>query len=538
MEDIIYVFGHKNPDSDSICSAICYAELKNLLGLKNAQAFRLGELTKETKFILNYFDFPEPELLKDVMPQIKDLRFYRPLPISKEEPIKRVWEQLKIADGSKVVSIVDNEGYLEGLITAGDITEIYMESDVDVLNTYKIYFKNLLEVIQGTIIRGGYTSRAIEGGIYLSTTVPKDKSLTYKDVVIVNTLRDFTYFANTTECGVIIITDNQEPEIPENNYKCIVKVPYGYIKTISTLYQSVTVGSVMKKENIDLFVDDNYVSDAQDIMKTSAHRNFPVLDIQGKFIGIISRRHLLDVRRKKCILIDHNERGQSVSGLKDAQIIEIIDHHRVADVQTTDPLYIRSEPVGCTATIIYKAYCENKIFPRKEIAGLLLSAIISDTLNFSSPTCTQEDIITAKKLALIANIEIERYALEMLSAGAQTNDAPAEDLINMDRKEFAFGKYKVSITQMNVLSLTSISHRESEFVEAMEKLCEDKDYDLGLFMITDISLNGSKIIACGRKRDLVKKAFKMSESENVKFLPGVVSRKKQIVPKLISASQM
>ncbi len=539
MDNTVYVFGHKNPDTDSICSAICYAELKRLLGVKKAQAFRLGELTKETQFVLDYFKFEAPELLKDVKPQIKDLQIYRPLAISKEEPIKRVWEQLKRTDGNKIVSIIDNDGFLEGLISVGDIAEVYMtNSNENILKDSKIFFRNLIDVVDGEILCGGYPSRIIEGGIYLVNTLDEDTYLNYKDIIVVNNQNDFNKYATQTQCGVIIITDNIKPNIPEGCYKCIVKVPYNYMKTISILFQSLSVEAIMKTEKIELFVEDNYVSDAAEFMRTSAYRNFPVLDGEGKFVGIISRRHLLGVNRKKCILIDHNERGQSVAGLADAQIVEIIDHHRVADIQTSDPLYIRSEPVGCTATIVYKAYCENKIFPRKEISGLLLSAILSDTLKFTSPTCTEDDRKAAKELAILAEVDLEEYSFEMLAAGTAITEFSAEELLQMDRKEFVFDRYKISITQMNTMSLRSLTSIKQDIMEAMKKLADSHGYDLVIFMITDLILSGSEIISYGRKKDLVKKAFKMDDNEDIKFLPGVVSRKKQVVPNLISASKM
>ncbi len=535
MPSKTYIFGHKNPDTDSICSSIAYGELKKQQGYTHYQSARLGAVSKETKFVLDYFHFEEPELLKDVKPQIKDISIHHPKAVNKSDPIKKVWDVMK-GKGNKLVPITNEGGLLEGVVSIGDITNIYIDySDNDLLSRYEIKFSNLIDVLDAKYVCGEYPYENIEGDIFVGhpTKTPTSK----KDVLITGLSEKILKHADTFDYGCIILAEGADIDIKKSNC-AIYRVKYDIIKLVNLLNQAISISSIMRTHNIISFSTESYIDDIFEEMKTSTHRNFPVLDRNGVFSGVISRRHLIDYERKKVILIDHNERSQSVEGLDQADILEIIDHHRVADIQTAMPLLIRSEPVGCSATIVYKLYRESCIRPKKEVAGLLLAAILSDTLMFSSPTCTDEDKKIAETLADIAGVNIEEFGRGMFSAGSSLTGYTPEQILNIDRKAFSFDKYSVSISQVNTLDFRSIVDKKEELIAAMTALYDNNQYDLVILLITDIVAHGSEILAVGKAKELLNKAFSMDVKNDSFFLPGVVSRKKQIVPNLIMASQM
>lgn len=539
MKNRLYIFGHKNPDTDSICSSIGYAELKRQMGYEKAKAYRLGKTNKETDFILDYFKVEPPEFLPDVKVRINDLNLYNPIRLSADAPINKVWDTLKKSGGSRVVPIVDDCDCMEGLVSMGDITELFLEvSDESVASRYEILFKNLLEILDGKVVAGNYNYDKVSGSLYIGTNIPNDTKITDKDIILTAKLENALKFAHVYNCGCVILTDGIVPRGFENVKTAIMSVEYTMFKTVSMISSAISIRSVMKLDGIVSFANDSYVDDIIDIMKTSKHRNFPVVDRKGRIKGIISRRHLIDYNAKNVILIDHNERSQSVEGLEQARIVEVIDHHRVADIQTEYPLYIRSEPVGCSATIVFKMYNENKIHIKPDIAGLLLSAILSDTLMFSSPTCTQDDINAADKLAEIADINIETFGREMFTVSTSIDDYTAEEILSIDRKRFNFDKYCSYISQINTLDFKGILNKQKDILEAMESFCKEKNGDFVMLMVTDIVAGGSEVFVVGRAKDLMLRAFGMKRDEKNIFLPGIVSRKKQIVPKLTQAVNM
>jgi len=536
MEKKIYVFGHRSPDTDSICSAIAYAELKKQTGYHTATAYRLGEISDETRFVLDYFGAPMPELITDVGPTLYDLDIYKPEAISLDEPIREAWDRLKNTKGSRLLPVVDADGKYGGILSTSDITDFFMENaDENTVYQYEILFKNIIKVLDVINIDGKYKYKKVEGRICLTSRID-DIELDDRDVVITGDTQIAKRVAEEGKCGCLIITNGREiPKIETSC--CVVTVETSLFRTINLVNQSVSVGSLARKDNIVSFALDSQIDDVINIVQTSPHRNFPVMNADGEFAGTISRRHLIEYNKKNVILVDHNERSQSAEGLEQAEILEIIDHHRVADVQTDTPLFIRAEPLGSTATIVYKMFVEKQGAITRKVAGMLLSAILSDTLMFNSPTTTQDDKVAARRLATIAEIDIDDYGRKMFSVSMSLKGSSPTEILAIDRKRFSFGKNAVFISQINTLDFKSIIEMEEELERAMEEFVLENECDLYILMITDVVGCGTELVVAGRAKDLTLKAFGLPFSERSVFLPGVVSRKKQIVPKLTYAAQ-
>jgi len=533
----VYVFGHTNPDTDSICSAIAYAELKKQLGYPSAAAYRLGDINSETRFVLDYFNVAVPELVTDVGPTLYDLEVYKPESIAVDAPILDAWHQFKDMTGSRILPVVDKEGKYSGILSMTDLSSFFMENiDEDIVYEYEILFKNLINVLDVIEVKGEYEYEKVEGKICLTNRI-NDTELTDRDIVITGDQQVAQKRAEEGKCGCLIVTNGIA--IPQVETECcIVAVETSMFKTVNLVNQSISVGSLAQKENIIAFALDSQIDDVISIVQSSAYRNFPVMDSEGEFAGVISRRHLIEYNKKKVILIDHNERSQSVEGLEQAEILEIIDHHRVADVQTDSPLFIRSEPLGSTATIVYKMFMESRAAITRKVAGMLLSAILSDTLMFNSPTTTEDDKVAAKNLATIAEIDIDEYSREMFTVALSLKGSKPIDILAMDRKRFTFGRNVVFISQVNTLDFKSILEMEDALKTAMDEFIAERECHLYILMITDIVECGTELVVAGRARDLAVKAFGLPAKEHSVFLPGVVSRKKQIVPKLTYAAQV
>lgn len=539
MESQLFIFGHRNPDTDSICSSIAYAQLKRELGFSGANAYKLDELNQETQFLLDYFGVPSPPLLHDVKLQLKDLNLYKPLSIFENEPLKKAWDALNESKGSRIIPILDASNEVKGLIGVGDLMKIFMEvSDEEVVKRHEILYDNLISILNGKQIFGKYNYEKLDGALYIGTNYLDAAKICDKDIIITGKIDSAWKIAYELNCGCLILTNGIKP-IGLDSAKCaVVTVEHTMFKTVSLVNQAISIRSVMQNDNIITFSEDGNIDDIIEIMKTSSHRNFPVVNSDGVLVGILSRRHLIEYNAKKVILVDHNERSQSVEGLEQAEIVEIIDHHRVADIQTNSPLYIRSEPVGCTATIIFKMYNENNVAVKKEIAGLLLGAILSDTLMFNSPTCTNEDRKSAAKLAEIAQVNVEEFGRKMFLVSTSVDKYTPEQILSIDRKRFLFGKNIAYISQINTIDFEGISHRQDEMFAAMEKFYKESGCDLVMLMVTDIVAEGSEIMAVGRGKTLLHQAFGMKAEQRSVFIDGVVSRKKQVVPKLTQAVYM
>ncbi|MCL2353740.1 MAG: putative manganese-dependent inorganic diphosphatase [Defluviitaleaceae bacterium] len=529
-KDNVYIFGHKKPDTDTICSAMAYAHLKREMGLSGAVAYRLGEINQETAYVLEHFEQAVPQELKDVKLQISDLDIYKPVTLLESQPIKLAWDIMQQEETSRLVPVVDAGGKLKGIIGIGDITEIFMEDGEDIsLSKYEILYENFISTLSGSKVGGGYGYEKLSGRLFIGD-VCEGVEVSDKDIIITSNADEAWRLAYQYDFGCIILADGKKPKNFEN-FKCaLVCVEASALKVANLIKQAISIGSIMKPKDIIAFYEDTYLDAVFETMRNTRFRNFPILHRDGSLYGILSRRHVMGVPGKKVILVDHNEKGQSADGLDQAEIIEIIDHHRIADLQTNAAPYSRIEPVGCTSTIIYKLYKENGVDIPKGIAGLMLSAILSDTLKFSSPTCTPQDEEVGRELARIAGVDIDAYASEMFKAGTNMDAMSVREMLEVDQKPFTFGKASAYVSQIMVMDLPSMLARKDEILAEMEAFRAEVECDLITFMVTDLTQNGSELFAVGGAKDLVEMAFGMKPAENSIFLPDVVSRKKQIVP--------
>ncbi|OON98383.1 MAG: pyrophosphatase [Epulopiscium sp. Nele67-Bin004] len=541
MEKQIYIFGHKNPDSDSICSAIAYAHLKRSLGVENVSAVRLGPVSRETQFALDKFGVKEPILISHIKPQVSDMNYYKVQPIYTVDSVKKAWDTMS-ANGKPMTPVLYPDHQLAGVITTSDIAKAYIGlTENTVLKERKTPFVNVISVLDGRVVQGEYMDPYVKGDIYTVGALEEDAKLEPEDILITGNNKNLIETAVRTGAGCVIITginmDKPEVIMPSNVTCAVMYVPHKFFQVIKLISQSMPVTSLIHKENVVFFETDDTIDEVKEVMLTSPHRHFPVLDKLGEVQGIISKRHIIDIRKKKVILVDHNEVSQSALGIEEAEILEIIDHHRIANIDTQVPVFLRAEPVGCTSTIIAKMYQEANIMPPKEIAGLMLSAILSDTLVFKSPTCTDEDKKIAKKLAIIAEVDVMEYGQELISVGGSLDSMTPKEMLEGDRKLFVFGEYKATVSQVNVVSYQGLDEMRAPLIKEMEDFQKTDDLDLVMLIITNILTGGSEAIAVGSAKHLVEEAFGLEPEENSIYLEGVCSRKKQIIPQLTVAAQ-
>lgn len=547
MKKPIYVFGHANPDTDSICAAISYAHLKHALGCENAVAMRLGKLNKETRYVLDYFGVEEPELLTNIKPQVGDMTYYEVPATYVVDSVKKAWG-LMTETGHKMIPILYHDHKLAGVVSISDIAKTYIGlTDGSVLKENKTPFVNILAVLNGKLVCGDYPYAYVSGNVYTTASIEMDQQLTDGDILITGMQPHLKEIAFKSGAGCIIFTNQDmeslddlskiQDDVPMNFKGAIVCVPHTFFKAIKIISQSISVKNVMKTQNLMYFQTDETLEEAREVMVTSNHSQFPIVNRQGHVKGTVSKHHLLDIKRKQVILVDHNEVSQSVPGIEQAEILEIIDHHRIANLDTGSPVFFRAEPVGCTCTIIGKMYDENNIMPPPEIAGIMLSAILSDTLIFHSPTCTNEDIRVAKKLAQIAGVEIKQYGMDMIAAGTMLEDVTPNELMHMDMKYFTLGQYHAAVSQVNTGDYNGIFNMRDAIIEEMETLCINENLDICLLMVTNLIVGGTELIVVGSEKWIADQAFEIRKDENSVFLPNVYSRKKQIIPKLMNFTQ-
>ncbi len=541
MQKPIFVFGHTNPDTDSICAAIAYAHFKHVQGFKDVEAVRLGNINKETKYVLDFFNVAKPRLLENIIPQVEDMSHYDVPPVYIVDSVKKAW-RVMTESGRQIIPILYHNQKLAGVVSVSDIAKTYIGlTDGSVLKENKTPFVNITAVLSGKKIHGNYAYAYVNGDVYTTASLGEDQKLTDGDILITGVQPHLQKLAFESGAGCIIFTDqdmnNIQMNIPADIKSAVICVPHAFFKTIKIISQSISVKNVMKTQNLIYFQTDETLDEAREVMLTSTHRQFPIVDGQGHVKGVISKRHLLDIQKKQVILVDHNEAAQSVTGIEQAEILEIIDHHRIANIDTGSPIYFRAEPVGCTCTIIGKMYDEQNIMPPAEIAGLMLSAILSDTLIFHSPTCTSEDIRIAKKLAQIANVDIQEYGMDMIAAGTTLNDITSNELLHMDMKYFTLGQYHAVVSQVNTGDYKGIFDMQDSILEEMQRLCTEENLDISILMVTNLILGGTELIAVGREKWIADKAFQIRREENSVFLPEVYSRKKQIIPKLMNYVQ-
>jgi len=536
MEEIL-VFGHKNPDTDSICSSIAMSNLRKQQGL-NAIPCRLGEINKETKFVLDKLGVKSPKLLKTVSAQITDLNYVEKSTISTEDSIKEALD-LMTKENFSSLPVIDTEGYFKTMLSISDIANTYLEIDYsDLFSKYSTTFENLKEALEGEVISGNYPEGEIASNLKEASEL---ESLKKGDIVITTSLTDGIDKSIQAGARVVIVCCRKGDFIsPRVTSECaIMLVRHSFFKAISLISQSISVGGILNTNKVLFnFNKEDFLNEIRGIMKDANQTNFPVLEDDGKVYGTIRTKHLIDFHRKKVIMVDHNEFSQSVEGIQDAHILEVVDHHKFANFQTNEATKIRTEPVGCTSTIVYGLYKEAKIEPDEKTALLMLSAILSDTLLFKSPTCTSRDVEVAKELAKLAKVDnISEYGMEMLVAGTSMAKSSMKEIINQDKKIFPIGDMEIAVAQINTVQIEELSARKEEIAKEIEHEIGKYGYSLFLFVVTDIINSNSLVFTYGKEIELVENAFKKEVVNNEILLENVVSRKKQIIPFLMTAAQ-
>ena len=535
----IYVIGHRNPDTDSICSAIAYAHLKHLKG-ENAVPARCGQVNAETKFALDYFKMESPLLVSDFYPRVKDIAIENTMVVHQHDTLRRLGEIMREYD-LKSVPVTDSQGALVGIVTVSDLAQRYFqELGMQDLADMRVRYRDIIHAVDGEVLTGNTPDEFIEGAVKIAAgSVDTIKERVKKnDIVLVGDRHEATLLVcleQDISCLVVTgegkVTDNVINKAKEHK-TYVMTTPYDTYTAARLVNQCVPVRRIMHESPVT-FKPLQLLNDIKETMHTTNFRNYPVVE-NGKLIGVVSRDSL-QIEKERIILVDHNERSQAVEGIEDVKIIEIIDHHRLGGIQTSEPIYTHQEPVGCTATIIANMYRRRGFDIPREIAGLLLSAIISDTVLFKSPTCTDYDKETAERLAKIAGVDIYKYGLEMLKAGSGIGDMTPAEIVKNDMKEFVIGDYRIIVSQISVMDTKEVMDLESEIIAAMKNICEKDSYDMSMVMVTNIIEEATTLLFHGSPKTLISEAFhKGAEGTNI-YLPGVMSRKKQIIPPLSEA---
>lgn len=538
MSDLVYVSGHRNPDTDSICSAIAYSYLLNATNKYNAIPVRLGEINRETEYVLKRFGVEHPVLLKTVKQKVEDLNYDKVTVFSKDLTLKTAWFLLK-QQNLKSAPILDEHGQLLGLLSTSNIIEGYMDQwDSEVLKKAKTPVENVIDTLEANVIYLNESLKVVEGDIHIAAMSGSEakKRIHENDVVIVGGDRsDDLEELISVKPSLIVLTgsltaDENVVKKCEEQGISIISTPFNTYQTSQQIVQAIPVEYVMIKGDIKTFSTDDTLDYMKEVMSETRYRGYPVNDLNNRCVGSISRFALLKGLRKKVILVDHNERGQSIPGIEEADILEIVDHHRVADIQTVGPLLFRGEPLGSTATIVTKMFDELDVEMPSHIAGLLLGAVVSDTLLFKSPTCTPVDTKIAKKLAKIAGVDIQEFAMEMFKAGTSLVGKTVDEIFNQDFKKFSFDNLQVGVAQVNSMDIEGFLPYKKDMLDYMNKFAEDNNLEFTLLLLTDIINANSEIFVGGPRPELVEKAFNVQLTECQGTLVGVISRKKQVVP--------
>ncbi len=538
----IYVIGHRNPDTDSICSAIAYAYLKNQTGEEEYVAKRAGQINEETQFVLDYFNVELPGYVNDIGTQVKDIEIRETEGVSREISLKRAWNLMK--ELNVVTLPVTKHGRLEGVITTEDIAEAYMDvRDSKILSTAHTVFKNIVDTLDGTMICGNISAYYTKGKVLIAAANPDmmENYIEEGDLVILGNRYESQLCAIEMNAGCIVVCEGANVsmtirKLAEEHNCTIISSPHDAYTVARLINQSMPISYFMSKENIITFRTDDFTEDIKSVMAKKRHRDFPVENKKGKYVGMISRRNLLNADKKKIILVDHNERDQAVEGLENAEILEVIDHHRIGSLETLSPVYFRNQPLGCTATIIYQMFMENGVEIPKHISGVLCAAILSDTLMFRSPTCTVVDRKAAENLAGIAGIEVEQFATEMFRAGSNLKSKSAEEIFYQDFKKFVIGDTDIGVGQINSLDGNELSIIKDKLVTYLDKAYSEHGLSMIFFMLTNIISESTEVLFVGNNADtLLEEAFGMKIENYSLILNGVVSRKKQFIPPLIES---
>lgn len=540
----VCVVGHKNPDTDSICSAISYAYLKNQQDDGNRYiAARTGHVSAETQYALDYFGAAKPVYLNNIGTRVKDMEIREVPGVRSDISIKNAWELMR-SQNVFTLPITDEDDQLHGLITINDIAKSYMEEyDSAIVSRARTPYRNILETLDAEMVVGDPDGYFEQGKVLIAAANPDvmEDYIKEHDMVILGNRYEAQLCAIEMSAGCIVVclgtpVSRTIQHLAREKNCTVIVTPLDTYAVARLINQSMPVDFFMKKDDLITFKVNNYTEDIREIMSKKRYRDFPILDKKGRYVGMISRRNLLGVRRRAVILVDHNEISQAVDNVQDAEILEIIDHHRLGSIETIAPVYFRNQPVGCTATIIYQIFQERQIRIPKQIAGLLCAAILSDTLMFRSPTCTPADKMAAESLAKTAGIECSAFAREMFAAGSELSDKTPEEIFYQDFKKFEFGDKKLGIGQITSISQTELQAVSGRMRAFLEHACQEHGLDVVIFMLTDIVNESTEMLCYGDSvEELISAAFQADVKDHAAVVPGVVSRKKQVVPALMTA---
>ncbi len=537
------VIGHKNPDTDSICSAIGYAELKRRATGENYLACRAGKINSETQFVLDRFSVQPPKLITSLEPRLGDVYFRRIKGINEEFSLKQAWEHMQ-NQSVRAVPILTPTNKVKGILTTGDEARFYMEDqDACALSKSAASYRNIAMTVQGQILVGDANAHFSRGKVTVASANPDMMGIYIKDhdLVILGNRREAQIYAIMLHVSCIIVClDAQVSQDVLNlakEYGCtVILTPLDSYTVAKLINQAVPVRHIMKTEDIIFFTEDDLVSDVKAAVSKVKIRYFPVVDSAGNYVGMVSQRNLLTVGRQKVILVDHNEKGQAVDGIRSAEVTEIIDHHRIDSVETMNPIYFRNQPVGCTATIVTQMYREEGVDIPPQIAGLLCSAILSDTLMFRSPTCTKVDELTARELAKISGIDIEKHATEMFNAGSCLSQKTPDEIFHTDCKPFNAGNFTFKVSQVTSVSNDELKRLAEIMPPYLRGHLREENADMLLMMLTNIIDETTELLFAGKDaREIISRAFSKECGESSVVLKGVVSRKKQIIAPVVSA---
>ena len=541
-----FIIGHKNPDTDSICSAIAYAYLKNQLDTEGERytAKRAGQINEETKFVLNKFNVTAPEYITDVATQIKDIEIRKTTGVSRNISLKKAWSTMK--ELNVVTLPIVRSDFLEGLITTEDIATAYMDVyDNTILSTAHTKYSNIVETLEGELISGDEEAYFTDGKVVIAAANPDimEEFIEKGDLVILGNRYESQLSAVEMEAGCIVICEGVQvskiiKRLAEDRNCTIISSPHDTFTVARLINQSMPISYFISRDNLITFRRDDFTDSVKTVMAKKRYRDFPILDKKGRYIGMMSRRNLLNASKKKIILVDHNEKSQAVDGMEDANILEIIDHHRLGTVETITPVFFRNQPLGCTATIIYQMFQEQNVEIPKQIASLLLAAIVSDTLMYRSPTCTHVDKAAAEHLAQIASVDVENLASEMFSAGSNLSSKSAEEIFYQDFKKFSVDGINFGIGQINSMNQEELDIIRDRLYNYIIKNAKKDGMGRVYFMLTNILEESTELIYAGNQAEqLIEEAFGIKSENNRFILKGIVSRKKQLLPPIMGAIQ-
>ena len=529
----IFVTGHRNPDTDSIVSAMSYAALRNALGERGYTAARLGHLNDESKRILERFSFEPPVLIKDMRTQVLDLDYDTPPALSAALTVGRGWNILRNDANIAAIPVTQEDGTLFGMLSSGDVADYDMQTiENPVVEDIPLF--NLLSVLEGRVLNeAGSVADSISGEVIFG--LPKSSEQLLFDhenyIAVCGNQPQVIRWALESNIHALILCEAElSPELRELETRtCIITTPFSAFRAARLIFQAIPIARICQSSNLITFRLTDYLDDVRETVSKSRYRCYPILDAENRVVGTLSRYHLLKPRRKKVVLVDHNEAAQSVPGLDQVDILEIIDHHRLADIQTTNPIRVRNEPVGSTNTILAAMYQERGVVPSPKMAGLMAGAILSDTVLFKSPTCTKRDVTMAERLAKIAKVDLEELGKSLFSFGGEAKSA--EELFRVDYKQFHIADQNIAVSQITCGSSEELVERKEEFLAFMRDLKGKAQFDIVLLMITDVLLEGTYLLYVGDD-EVIRQAFQAEPEGNCIFLPGVMSRKKQIIPML------